>query len=99
MLGDEDGIIQDGYQPQNCLDHIELRIQESQFQDHLEEGKKTSSGVSQHVEDGPSLGGLSLIVPIHLRTVLDDSEGQLQIAHQTEQTPLGCWSEGMGCLY
>ena len=47
-----------------------------------------SHQIEYDVENGPSFGGLSLIVPIHSWTVLNETYHQLAIAQGTDRVPI-----------
>lgn len=99
MLHDEHDVVDHHQYPQRDLHVVYINfLSEYSFQQHLQEGERAARQVHEDVEDRPAPCGLSLVVPVNLRQVLQRGDAQLEVPHEAEHAQLRPHIDCLGLL-
>lgn len=84
MLGDEDDVERDADKAEAKLDGVARDARpiarDVSVQDELRNAEDSSSKIQKDVANAPADSGAHFVVDVDLRTVLDEADGELDIA-------------------
>lgn len=85
MLYDKAYIVEDDHYAEYEFDYIDFDVlSEDCFECHLCKGEDSSGEIEDDIGNRPPLGGFPLIVPVELGEVLQEGDGEFEVAHQTD---------------